>query len=136
MKALVLVGLLAVTGACGAYQFPGQAPSPGDAHVAGTVRSVPCAPVEQAGSTCTGRTVAKLEIDYMQGSSIVRRTLTDDKGAYSVDLPAGDYSVKLNTYMRIISGPTTLKLGSNTQTVADYVVDNGIRVPEPQPAST
>jgi hypothetical protein len=136
MRALVLVALLAVTAACGAYQFPGQPPSPGDAHVSGTVRSVPCAPVEQAGSTCTGRTVPKLEIDYVRGSSIVGRTVTDDKGAYSVDLPAGDYSVKLNTYMKIISGPTTLTLGPETTTVADYVVDNGIRVPQPQPAST
>ncbi len=37
--------------------------------------------------------------------SIVGRTVTDEKGAYSVELPAGDYSVKLNTYMRIVSGP-------------------------------
>ena len=136
MKALVLVGLLAVTAACGAYQFPGQTPLAGDAHVSGTVRSVPCAPVEQDGSTCSGRPVPKLEVDYLRGSTIVGRTVTDGKGAYSVELPAGEYTVKLNTYMRIISGPTKLSLGPDTQTVADYVVDNGIRVPEPQPAST
>jgi len=136
MRALVLVAVLAATAACGAYQFPGQTPAAGDAHVSGTVRSIPCAPVEQAGSTCSGRTVAKLEIDYVQGSSIVGRTVTDAKGAYSVELPAGEYTVKLNTYMRIISGPTKLSLGPDTRTVADYVVDNGIRVPEPQPAST
>jgi hypothetical protein len=136
MRSILLAALLLVTAACGAYQFPGQTPAPGDAHVSGTVRSVPCAPVEQAGSTCTGRPVPKLEIDYLQGSSIIGRTVTDEKGAYSVELPAGDYSVKLNTYMRIVSGPTKLALRPDTRNQVDYVLDNGIRVPAPEPAST
>jgi len=128
--------LLVVTAGCGAYQFPGDTPAPGVAHVAGTVRSVPCAPVEQAGSTCSGRPVPKLEIDYMQGSSIVGRTVTDENGAYSVELSPGDYAVKLNTYMRIVSGPTKLALGPDTRSQVDYLLDNGIRVPIPEPAST
>ena len=65
MRSIVLAAVLLVTAGCGAYQFPGQSPAPGDAHVSGTVLSVPCAPVEQAGSTCTGRPVPKLEIDYI-----------------------------------------------------------------------
>jgi hypothetical protein len=136
MRPIVLAAVLLVTAGCGAYQFPGQTPAPGDAHVNGVVLSVPCAPVEQAGSTCSGRPVPKLEIDYMQGSSIVRRTVTDEKGIYAVDLPAGDYTVKLNTYMRIVSGPTNLSVEPGTTRVADYVLDNGIRVPAPAPAST
>jgi hypothetical protein len=136
MRSIVLAAVLVVTAACGAYQFPGHSPAPGDARVSGTVLSVPCAPVEQAGSTCTGRPVPKLEIDYMQGSAIVGRTLTDEKGAYAVQLPAGDYTVKLNTYMRIVSGPTRLTVDPGTSRVADYVLDNGIRVPAPAPAST
>jgi hypothetical protein len=136
MRRILLVGLLLVTAGCGAYQFPGDNPAPGDAHVSGTVRSVPCAPVEQAGSTCTGRPVPGLEIDYLQGSTTVRRTLTDANGAYVVDLPAGDYAVKLNTYMRIVSGQTKLTLGPETRSKVDYTLDNGIRVPVPEPAST
>jgi hypothetical protein len=128
--------LLLITAGCGAYQFPGETPAPGNAHVSGTVLSVPCAPVEQAGSTCSGRPVPKLEIDYVQGSSIVGRTVTDANGAYSVDLSPGDYVVKLNTYMRVVSGPTKLALGPDTRKVADYLLDNGIRVPAPEPAST
>ena len=132
MRSIVLAGLLLVTAACGSYQFPGQTPAPGDAHVSGLVLSVPCAPVEQAGSTCSGRPVPKLEIDYMQGASIVRRTVTNEKGTYAVDLPAGDYTVKLNTYMRIVSGPTKLSVDPGASKVADYVLDNGMRVPVPQ----
>ena len=136
MRPLLLAALLAVTTACGAYQFPGTSPAPGNAHVSGTVRSVPCAPVEQAGSPCAGRPVPKLEIDYMQGSSIVGRTVTDENGAYSVDLSPGDYVVKFNTYMRIVSGQTKLALGPDTRSKVDYLLDNGIRVPAPEPAST
>jgi len=136
MRPILLAALLLVAAGCGAYQFPGDTPAPGDAHVSGTVRSVPCAPVEQAGSTCSGRPVPKLEIDYVQGSSIVGRIVTDENGAYSVDLPPGDYVVKLNTYMRIVSGPTKLALGPDTRSNVDYLLDNGIRVPAPEPAST
>ena len=137
MRNTLLAALVTIAcTACGAYQFPGETPAPGDAHVSGTVRAVPCAPVEQAGSTCSGKPVPRLEIDYVQGSATVRRTVTDANGAYAVDLPAGDYTVKLNTYMRIVSGPTRLALGPDTRKVADYLVDNGMRAPVPEPAST
>ena len=135
MRSIVLATVLLVTAACGAYQFPGQTPAPGDAHVSGTVLSVPCAPVEQAGSTCSGKPVPNLEIDYMKGTSIFSRAMTDGKGAYAVDLPAGDYTVKFKTYMRVVSGPTQLTVDPGTSRVADYLLDNGIRVPAPAPAS-
>ena len=136
MRPLLLATLLLVTAGCGAYQFPGGTPAPGEAHVSGTVRSVPCAPVEQAGSTCAGKPVPGLKIEYVQGSTTVGRTVTDANGAYAIDLPPGNYAVKLNTYMRVVSGPTRLALGADTHKVADYVLDNGMRVPVPEPAST
>jgi len=136
MRPVLLVALLVLTAGCGAYQFPGETPAPGDAHVSGTVRSVPCAPVEQAGASCAGKPVPGLKIEYVQGSTTVRRAVTDSNGAYAVDVPPGDYTVKLNTYMRIVSGPTRLALGPDNRKVADYVLDNGIRVPAAEPAST
>ncbi|HEX9363953.1 MAG TPA: hypothetical protein VGA47_09245 [Candidatus Dormibacteraeota bacterium] len=135
MKAMLLPALLLVSAACGAYQFPGDTPPPGNARVTGTVRSVPCAPTEPADAKCSGRPVPSLEIDYLQGSSTVGRTVTEVNGAYVIDLPAGEYTVKVNTYMRIISGPTRLILGPDTSTVADYLLDNGIRVPAAEPGS-
>ena len=132
-NALAVTGLVLLTAACGAYHFPGNSPSPSPetAHVSGIVRSVPCAPVEQAGSTCAGRPVASLEIDYVAGNSVVSRVVTNSSGMYAVDLRTGTYEVKLVTYMRVISGPTKLTLGAGTRTVANYMLDNGIRVPVP-----
>jgi hypothetical protein len=84
-----------------------------------------------------GKPVAGLQIAYIKGSSTVAKAVTDASGAYAVDLPPGDYTVKLNTYMRIISGPTKLALGPNTRSKADYLLDNGIRMPAPaEPANT
>jgi len=133
-NALALAGVLLLGAACGAYQFPGApaSPSTATAHVSGMVRSVPCAPVEQAGSTCAGRPVAGLELDYVVGISVAARTVTNSAGLYAIDLKPGTYDVKVNTYMRMISGPTRLTLGAGTRTIADYVLDNGMRVPVPQ----
>ena len=132
-NALAVAGLVLLTAACGAYHFPGNSPSPSPetAHVSGIVRSVPCAPVEQAGSTCAGRPVASLEIDYVAGNTVDSRAVTNSSGMYAVDLRTGTYEVKLVTYMRVISGPTKLTLGAGTRTVANYMLDNGIRVPVP-----
>jgi hypothetical protein len=134
MRNLLVAGLVLVSAACGSYRFPGDStsPSPATAHVSGIVRSVPCAPVEQAGTTCAGRPVSGLEIDYMVGSRVAHRALTDSRGAYSVDLDPGTYAVRLITYMRVISGPTKLSLDAGSRTGADYVLDNGIRAPVPQ----
>lgn len=136
MRALLLAGLLALTAACGAYQFPGSgsspAPSPASATVTGRVLSVPCAPVQKAGDVCAGRPVPKLEIDYIGGGSIVTSTFTDSNGSYFVPLPPGTYSVKLKTYMRVISGPLTITVAPGSAIVANYLLDSGIRVPLPQ----
>ena len=134
MRNALLAALTAVIcTACGSYQFPGQSPEPssGPARISGTVLSVPCAPVEQAGQTCKGRPVPNLEIDYSNGSSAVERTTTDPNGVYAIDLAAGSYAVKLNTYMRVIDGPTKLTVGEGARIVANYTLDNGIRVPVP-----
>ena len=134
MRALLLVALLALTAACGAYQFPGPAssPSPATATVTGRVLSVPCAPVEQPNNVCAGRPVPKLEIDYVQGGGVAARTVTDGAGNYTVELQPGTYKVTLKTYMRVISGPLTLTVSAGSSVVANYLLDNGIRVPVPQ----
>src|SRR2546427_10119365 len=137
-NALAVAGLVLLTAACGAYHFPGNSPSPSPetAHVSGMVRSVPCAPVEQAGSTCAGRPVAGLELDYVVGNSVAGRTVTNSAGLYSIDLNPGTYDVKMNTYMRTISGPTRLTLGAGPSTVSEYVLRNTTRAPVPQPTTT
>ncbi len=65
MRQALLGALCLVCTACGAYTFPGDRPSPttNTGTVTGRVLVVPCAPVEQAGSTCAGKPMPSLEID-------------------------------------------------------------------------
>jgi hypothetical protein len=117
--------------ACGAYQFPGATASPGTGSVSGRVLTVPCGPVQPAYNACAGRPFSGLEIAFTDGQT-VDRTTTDSTGRYSIDLEPGTYKVTFKTYMRVISGPPTVKVTSGANIVADYVLDNGIRVPVPQ----
>jgi hypothetical protein len=136
MRALVLAVFLLTAAACGAYQFPvgnpSSSPTPEGGTVSGRVLAVPCLPIEQAGSTCAGRPVPKLELDYIKDGAVAASTVTDSGGSYLVSLAAGTYEVKLKTYMRVISGPLTVTVGPGSNLVADYLLDSGIRVPVPQ----
>jgi len=128
---VLLLLLVVLTVACGAYRFPGQTPS-GTGTVSGRVTAVPCSPVEAANlPPCAGRPAAGLEIDFT-GNGTAVGTRTDSSGAYSVELPAGTWKVSFKSYMRIISGPPTVKVQAGSSVVADYVVDSGIRVPVQQ----
>jgi len=135
MRVLVLALLLLAVAACGGYQFPGgnPSPSPGNGTVSGRVLAVPCAPVEQAGTTCVGRPVPKLELDYVKDGQVVAVTVTDSGGSYQVSLTPGTYQVRMKTYMRVISGPLTIAVAPGSRLVANYLLDSGIRAPVPQP---
>ena len=102
--------------------------------MSGRVIAVPCSPIEPvqpAGSTCAGRPVPDLEVDYVAGSSVTK-AVTDAKGTYVVELKPGTYAVKLKTYMRVISGPLNITVAAGSSSTVDYVLDSGIRQPVPQ----
>lgn len=130
MRILFLGALVLATAACGAYQLPGASPSPAGGTVAGHVYSVPCSPVEQAGDTCAGRAVANLTVIFSSGDASGQAT-TNSQGAYSVTLAPGTWKVSFKTYMRRVSGPAAVTVTGGSTTVADYVFDNGIRLPAP-----
>ena len=137
MRGVLLGALLFLTAACGAYQFPGASPSPATGTVSGHVLSVPCSPVEQAGDVCAGRAVAGLTVIFAGGASgqaTTEQATTDNQGRYSIELPAGTWKVSFKTYMRRLSGPSSVTVTAGATTTADYVFDNGIRVPQPAPA--
>jgi len=73
-----------------------------------------------------------LEIDYLQGTKVVGRTVTDNNGSYSIRLEPGGYVVRFNTYMRVVSGPTNITVAAGSKLVANYALDSGMRVPVPQ----
>jgi hypothetical protein len=136
MRALILVALLLTTAACGAYQFPGgsppSSPTPEVGTVSGRVLAVPCSPIEESGSTCAGRPVPKLELDYIKDGTVAASTVTDSGGSYLVSLGARTYEIRLKTYMRVISGPLSVTVGPGSTLVANYLLDSGIRAPAPQ----
>jgi hypothetical protein len=127
MRLLILGGLLAVTAACGAYQF---GPAAQTGNVSGTVMVFPCAPVEQAGQPCKNVVGAGLEITFTNGASVASTTV-DSNGRYSIDLVAGAWKVSFKGMARIASGPTTVTVPAGGSVVADYQVDSGIRAPGP-----
>jgi hypothetical protein len=131
MKASLLGALLLFTAACGAYQFPGS-PTPQTGTVSGRILVYPCAPVEPAsGGACPGRPAAGVEIDFVNAKT-VNSTVTDQKGDYVIRLSADTYQVQFKSRMRIISGPKSVNVTANSEVVANYVVDSGIRLPAPQ----
>jgi carboxypeptidase family protein len=133
MRYALIGALLFVTVGCGAYAFPGgSSPSPNTGFVSGRVLAYPCAPVERVDSPCPGRPVAGVEIDYLSGTSVAARTVTDSNGNYSIRLVPGTYTVRFNNYMRVISGPTKLTVAAGSSLVAVYLLDSGIRAPVSQ----
>jgi hypothetical protein len=130
LAAIVVPGLLA----CGAYRFPGDS-TPSFGTVTGQVLSTPCSPVVRPGYPCPGRPVPNTIIAFASGSNRAT-TATDSNGHYTVELATGSWDVTLKTFGRLISGPRTVTVSANATTVANYLVDSGIRepVPVPQPA--
>ena len=141
-KALLIV-LLVVTAACGAYRFPG--PGGGSGTVSGQVTAYPCGgPVEPAarpcmpgpemdclpktpsGSVCGPWPLPGMALVFTNGSATVSAKTGSD-GFYSVQLPSGTWSVDVPGYVRIISGPRTVVVNAGAEITANYVVDTGIR---------
>jgi hypothetical protein len=136
MKNALLVALVLVTAACGAYDFPGAA---GTGTVTGQVTIFPCRPgplqpAQPDFAPCkmmTASAAAGIEIIFTSGGRVTS-TRTNAEGRYSVDLVAGTYNVSVMKYMRIISGPSTMTVKAGATVIADYVVDSGIRYAVPQ----
>jgi hypothetical protein len=60
-----------------------------------------------------------------RATSVGAKTTSD--GFYSVDLPAGTWSVSAGGFMRILSGPLTVVVEAGADITANYVIDTGIR---------
>jgi hypothetical protein len=65
-------------------------------------------------------------LTFKNGAHTVGAKTTSD-GFYSVELPAGTWSVSAAGYMRILSGPLTVVVEAGADITANYVVDTGIR---------
>jgi hypothetical protein len=135
MRLGTLVGAaaaLVMAAACGAYTFPGSSSAKGT--VSGSVMVYPCAPVEQQDQPCNGRPGTGLQLIFT-GNSGSQSAAVDANGHYSIELAAGTWKVSVKAIARIVSGPTTITVPGGGSVEADYLVDSGIRVPQPLPAS-
>lgn len=134
LGALIVALTVALTAACGAYTFSGgqSSPTPDSGTVSGSVLAVPCAPVERVNSPCAGRPVPGAELDYVVGTKVAGRTITDTQGNYSIRLAPGSYTVMFKNVLRVVSGPTKVSVAAGSNIVANYLLDSGIRVPAPQ----
>jgi hypothetical protein len=130
--ALVVAALAVSVAACGAYRFP-SGPAAQTGTVTGQVIAIPCAPVENPETQCKGRPVPGLELVFAGAAGAVATARTDDSGSYAVQLAAGTWTVSMKGYLRIISGPQQVTVRAGETTVADYVVDSGIRLPATSP---
>ena len=142
MRNALLVGILVATAACGVYRFPG--PAGGSGTVSGQVMSTSCGPVEPAtqkclpgpvpdclpnspnGTACGTWPVPGLELVFTNGGASLTAK-TDSAGDYSIELPSGTWTVATTSFVRIITGPQTLRVRAGASIVANYVVDTGIR---------
>jgi type 1 fimbria pilin len=129
MRNALLIPLVFLIAACGAYHLPG-APS-GTGAVTGTVVAVPCTPVESALKPCAGRPVPGVEVAFVNGGATAN-ALTDSNGKFTVELASGTWLAHVKTYMRLISGPPQVNVADGSTVTANYVLDSGIRVPVPQ----
>ena len=130
MRLVVIAGLIFLTVACGAYSFPGGGTT-ATGTVSGTVRVVPCAPVEQQGDACQGNVGTGQTIVFTNGDQTKTATV-DSTGHYSINLAAGHWKVSFKGIARIVTGPAEIDVAAGGSIQADYVVDSGIRVPVPQ----
>ena len=143
MRIAFLVVLLIGTAACGAYHFPGGGSDTGT--VQGQVLALDCGgpvqpdgrpciatpisgcPPQPAGSAvCGERPLTGFELVFTAGTSRLV-TRTDSAGTYSIELPSGPWNVSGATFGRIVDGPQPVVVIAGGSTIADYVVDTGMR---------
>ena len=92
----------------------------------GTVMRGPTAPVCRIGTPCSAP--AKHVLLYFKRNGSTRSTTTDDRGRYSILLPAGVYAVKTNQRpFGTVPQPRTVRVRAGHSTRANFAIDTGIR---------
>jgi type 1 fimbria pilin len=122
--ALTVAAAFATT-ACGS---PSNTASPGGrGTLSGRVTSSPSCPVEIAGSPCPPRPLAIELVAVDASGEIAARFTSNADGRFSVELPAGSYTIKPATQSRLPSGEAKATVTAGRTTTADLALDSGIR---------
>jgi len=126
-RRLLMVGLLAtLLAACG----PSSASVPPGTGIHGTVTLGPTCPVEKVGEPpCVTPYAATLVITSAEDDSVVARVSSGPDGAFSVDVPPGDYVIVPqpggDPYPTGTPVEVTVEAGAYTEIEVSY--DSGIR---------
>jgi hypothetical protein len=133
MRIVFLAGLLLAVAACGNYRFPPPVNETGTVHgqVTASTCTGPCpaslvCPPPASRLPCGQQPVGGLGLVFTKGN-ITLVAKTDPVGDYSINLPVGTWSVTAATIAHIVKGPQTVDVEAGTSTVADFVVDTGMR---------
>jgi hypothetical protein len=92
----------------------------------GTVMRGPIAPVCRLGTPCSAP-AKHVALSFTRYGS-THSTTTDDRGRYSIRLPAGVYAVKTNQRpFGTVPQPRTVRVRGSQNTRVDFAIDTGIR---------
>jgi Carboxypeptidase regulatory-like domain len=92
----------------------------------GTVMRGPTAPVCRIGTPCSAP--AKHVTLFFTRNGATRTTTTNDRGRYSIRLPAGVYAVKTDQRpFGTVPQPKTVRARAGRNTKVDLAIDTGIR---------
>jgi len=92
----------------------------------GTVMRGPTAPVCRVGTPCSAP-AKNVTLSFTRNGE-ARSTRTDDRGRYSIRLPAGIYAVKTNQRpFGLFPQPRTAGVRAGRSTRVDFAIDTGIR---------
>jgi len=94
----------------------------------GIVMRGPIAPVCVAGQPCSAP-AKDVTLVFVRNGHAVKRTTTNEKGRYRVQLPAGIYAVRLPTKPRVGRGlePIRARVAAQRYRRVDFSIDTGIR---------
>ena len=122
MRALVLLASLALVAAAGAQATVGHG------SLAGVVKRGPITPVCAVEQPCDAP-AKNVTLLFTHNDRVVGRAVTDEKGRYSLRLPAGLYSVRRPAAASIDRKlePNHVRVYGGRMRRVDFSIDTGIR---------
>lgn len=128
MRSIAALSLAILAAACSGGTTTTSVPA--TAHLAGTVTAGPTCPVVQEGVPCPDRPVVDAAIQIIDGNgAIVVEVITDEDGAYAVDLAPGRYHVVPQSVEGLLgtAAPVDVTVAADSTIVLDFAYDTGIR---------
>lgn len=125
MRWLIVFAVVSLIGGCGnASPIDGS-----NSRVSGHVLAGPTCPVEQPGDTNCEPTPVSGTVQFTQDGDVFDSVTVDPNGDFSIEIPAGLYTVVVDTGDNIfpMCSPVEVEVRANADSVVDIFCDTGIR---------